>query len=73
VTDFLVLRKNGPGEADVEGCAVVRNKKADEGEQAIREGMTRGEGTYMAVTLSNVIVREAQPSYKLVEPDDEKD
>lgn len=68
--DFLILKKNGPGEADVVGCAVIYGKKSEDAEKAIKEGMNQGAGEYLAVSLSTAVRREAISDYKLIEPEE---
>ncbi len=49
--DFLVLKRIGPAQIDLEVCALIEGKKGEEdGEIAIREAVGAGEaGDYIAI------------------------
>lgn len=70
MTDFLVLFKTGSGAADYEVCAVIQGKKAEEAEAAVREGLTRGPGEYLAVPLTKAVPLMATSSYDLTPPNE---
>ena len=69
---FLVLFKRGEDDADLDVCAVIRGKKADEAEEAIKEAMTKGPGEYIAVPFdpSKIVRREAKRAFIVVDPDE---
>lgn len=54
---YLILRRIGDGELDVEPCAVIRGKSAEEVDDAIAEGATKGEGDYIALSLNGKVER----------------
>jgi hypothetical protein len=68
---FLVLFKRGEADADLDVCGVIRGKKADEAEVAIKEAMTEGPGEYIAVPFdpSKILRREAKRAFIVVDPD----
>jgi len=71
MTDFLILRRTGPGATDLQVCSVIEGKKGDEGEQAIKEGAQSGDGRYLAVSLGNVTERDVRTEPVLSEPTEE--
>jgi hypothetical protein len=68
-TDFIVLHQSGPGAADLEVCAVLYGRGAEDGEEVIREALTKGEGRYVAVPLTNATELVATPSMELAAPE----
>lgn len=64
--DFLVLHK-ATAETPWADAKVVGaiTKKAEEGDVAIEEALTQGEGVYVAVPLSKAVEREARQTMTL--------
>lgn len=75
MTDFIVLCETGEGPTGMTICGIIRAVEADtpeeEGDKAITQGMGRGEGTYLAVPLTDAVRRKAvDAGYVLEEPDE---
>lgn len=71
MTDFLILKRTGPGATDLQVCNLIQGKKGEEGEEAIREGAQAGVGRYVAVSLGNVTERDVGMEPVLSEPVEE--
>lgn len=69
MTDFLVLHQYGPGAADLEVCGLFEGRKAEEGEQVLREGACKGAGRYIAVKLTGSTELVATPSLEFQTPE----
>jgi hypothetical protein len=69
--DFLILRKTGPQPTDLEVCTIIQGKGGDEGEDAITEGATAGDGRYLAVSMGNTTERDLTLEPVLREPEPE--
>jgi preprotein translocase subunit SecD len=69
MSDFLVLHKTGPNPGDLEVVDVILGKKDDEGEKAIEEALTKGEGQYIALPFDEdkIVKRKAQQTLSLSE------
>lgn len=71
MSDFLILRRTGPQPTDLEVCSIIQGKAGDEGEKAILEGASGGNGRYLAVSLGNTTERELSMEPTLREPEKE--
>lgn len=69
-TDFIVLHQYGDGAAELEMCGIFSGRTADEGEQVIREALTKGPGRYLAVKLTGATELVATPSFELAPPNE---
>lgn len=70
---FLILYKTGPEPTDLEVVAISQGKKAAEGEIAIKENASKGEGEYYAVKFNkpNKVHKKLQLAPTLVEAPEE--
>lgn len=58
--DFIVLFKSADNPtADWQYSSTIYDLKADEGERAIEEGSSQGEGTYLALAIDTKAVEKA--------------
>lgn len=65
---YLILKRTGAGELDLEPVAVIRGKSAEEAESAIEEGATKGAGTYLALSINGKVERELRLRPELANP-----
>lgn|GEM_PF-5069165 len=67
---YLILKRTGPGDIDLQPCAIILGKSAEEVDDAIAEGATAGEGSYVAVSLSTVVERDLRMRAELTSPEE---
>lgn len=70
MTTFLVLYRTGPNPEDLKVTGISEGRKKDEGEKAIAEMMTEGEGEYIAVEFDEkkIVVKQAVQELTLTDP-----
>jgi hypothetical protein len=65
----LILKRTGPGETDLNPCAVIRGKSAEEVDDAIAEGATEGEGDYVALSVNGMVERTLRMKLEVAAPE----
>lgn len=65
----MILKKTGDGELDLEPAAVIRGKSAEEVEDAIAEGASKGEGTYIALSVSGKVEKDVVYEATITDPE----
>ena len=56
--DYLILKRTGEGDLDLEPQAVIRGKTAAAVDEAIKEGALDGPGPYLALSYSGAVERD---------------
>lgn len=68
--NYLILKRTGPGELDLQPAAVIRGKTAEEVDDAIREGAQLGAGRYVAQSMASQVERDVALEPTVTEPSD---